>query len=493
MSKIDGFLRLAASQSADEVVLREGAPPALRAGGVLRKLSMPALDGPLVKDMLREAVGDHADARDGDERCVAATGLIRVRWKGGERLEVILSRVRQDAGIELPRPHSPSALSATFTPAATPAPSPPSRVVEPPRVPLGGGDRARLAELCFAALDAGASDLVLVEQRTAAMKVHGAMVPTGHELGEGELLDLLAPWLAEAHRARFDRAGDVDVAIALRRGDRDVRFRCSLFRAMAGVSAVLRPIRGEAPTLTELRLPDDVARFAELRDGLVLFTGAAGSGKSTSLVAMVEHLSRVRAAHVVTIEDPIEYVFDGGRAVIHQREIGAHVPTFADGLRAALRESPDVILLGEMRDPETIAAAVTAAETGHLVLSTLHAGSAASAIERVVDSFPEHAQRNARGRLADVLRAVVTQRLLPARDGGRVPALEILPANAAVASLIREGKTYQLPGVLQTGREAGMVPMGRAIADWVRAGVVARDVALAHAPDPQHLLAQLGR
>ncbi|MBI2395835.1 MAG: PilT/PilU family type 4a pilus ATPase [Deltaproteobacteria bacterium] len=508
MSKIDGFLRLATTQSADEVVLREGAPPALRVAGVLRKLSMPALDGALVKDILREAVGDHADARDGDERCVAATGLVRVRWKSGDRLEVILSRLRQDAGIELPRAQAPS-----FSPAPAPAPSSPAPLVEPspPRAassaassaaPSGARpsrtsgvvvDRSRLAELCFAALDAGASDLVLVEGRAAAIKVHGAMVPMGHELGEGELLGLLAPWLGEAHRARFERAGDVDLAVAIPRGDRDVRFRCSLFRAMAGASAVLRPIRGDAPTLAELRLPDDVARFAELREGLVLFTGAAGSGKSTSLVAMVEHLSRLRAVHVVTIEDPIEYVFSGGRGVIHQREIGAHVPTFAEGLRAALRESPDVILLGEMRDPETIAAAVTAAETGHLVLSTLHAGSAASAIERVVDAFPEHTQRNARGRVADVLRAVVTQRLLPARDGGRVPALEILPANAAVASLIREGKTYQLPGVLQTGREAGMVPMGRAIADWVRAGVVARDVALVHAPDPQHLLAQLGR
>jgi twitching motility protein PilT len=327
------------------------------------------------------------------------------------------------------------------------------------------------------------------------MKVDGAMVATPYELGDGELLALLAPFLDDAHRARLASAGDVDLAIAIPREGRDGehRFRCSLFRAFAGLSAVLRPIRATAPTLAELRLPEEIARFAELREGLVLFTGAAGSGKSTSLVAMVEHLARVRAAHVVTLEDPVEYVFSGGRAVIHQREVGAHLPTFADGLRAALRESPDVILLGEMRDPETIAAAVTAAETGHLVLSTLHAGSAPSAIERVIDAFPEHVQRNARGRIADVLRAVITQRLLPARDGGRVPALEILPANAAVANLIREGKAYQLPGVLQTGREAGMVPMARAIADWVRAGVVARDVAMAHAPDPTHLLAQLGR
>jgi twitching motility protein PilT len=489
MSKIDGLLRLAATQNADELVVREDQPPALRVAGVLRRLSMPVCDAAFVRELIAEALGDRGARPDGDERCVLSSGPVRVRWKTGERIEATFTRVRAEVPIEPPPP--PPAFVRADRPSPAPAPIMTTANLE---APVG---LSRLARLCFAAIDAGASDLVLADGRAAAMKLHGAMVRGEEALGEGEVMALMKPYLDDAHRSTLDRKGNVDLAIALQRENRDggrpVRFRCSLFRALAGASAVLRPIRDRAPTLTELRLPEEIARFAELHEGLVLFTGAAGSGKSTSLVAMVEHLSRARAAHVVTLEDPIEYVFEGARAVIHQREIGAHVASFAEGLRAALRESPDVILLGEMRDAETIAAAVTAAETGHLVLSTLHAGSATSAIERIVDAFPEHAQRNARGRVADVLRGVVTQRLLPARDGGRVPALEIVPVNAAVASLVREGKAYQLPGVLQTGRDAGMVPMARAIAEWVRAGVVSREVAMVHAPDPQHLMAQLGR
>ena len=492
MSKIDGLLRLASMQSADELVLRAEQPPALRVAGVLRKLSMPVMDESLVLDVLREAIGEHAARADGEERCtINGHGVVRVRWRRADKLEASFARARSTATTT----HGSGATSTPSAHASTRA----SQPIEERAVASPAGEpvaiAARLAHFLELALQAGASDLVLVEGRAVAMKVNGEMTRVADSprssLDEGEVVAMLSPHLDPAHRATFERTGSVDFALELSRDARCSRFRCSLFRAHAGASAVLRPIRERAPTLRELRLPDELSRLIERHDGLVIVTGAAGSGKSTTLVALVEELNRTRASHVVTLEDPIEHVFEEGRAVIHQREVGAHVGSFAEGLRAALRESPDVILLGEMRDPETIAAAVTAAETGHLVLSTLHAGSAGGAIERIVDAFPEHAQRQARGQLADVLRAVVTQRLLPSRDGGRVPALEILPVNAAVANLIREGKAYQIPQVLQTGRDSGMVPMARAIAELIKAGVVDRESALAHAPDPQHVIEQL--
>jgi twitching motility protein PilT len=222
-----------------------------------------------------------------------------------------------------------------------------------------------------------------------------------------------------------------------------------------------------------------------LPGGMVLVVGITGSGKSTTLAALVELVNRTRARHVITLEDPIEFVYQPQRCLIHQREVGAHVESFAAGLRAALRESPDIILVGEMRDRETVALALTAAETGHLVLSTLHSGSAPMAIDRIVDIFPEHQQAQIRLQVAGSLRAVITQRLLEGvRPGTRYPAIEILMVNYAVGALIREGKTHQLATQIQTGRDDGMVALDTSLLDLLRAGFISRDVALAATRDP---------
>jgi twitching motility protein PilT len=226
-------------------------------------------------------------------------------------------------------------------------------------------------------------------------------------------------------------------------------------------------------------------------NGLVLMTGATGSGKSTTLAALVDHVARTRPCHVVTLEDPIEYRFRPTAAVVHQREIGAHAASFADGLRAALRESPDVLLLGEMRDPETIALALTAAETGHLVLSTLHAGTAMGAIERIVGSSPE-AQRGAvRAQLASALRFVITQQLLPGVDGEPVPAVEVLAVNYAVAAQIRDGRTQLIATQIELGSDEGMVTMDQALLDLARAGRISRQTALAASLNREALERQL--
>jgi twitching motility protein PilT len=221
---------------------------------------------------------------------------------------------------------------------------------------------------------------------------------------------------------------------------------------------------------------------------MVLMVGTTGAGKSTTLGAIVELVNRTRARHVITLEDPVEFVYQPRRCLIHQREVGTHVESFATGLRAALRECPDIILVGEMRDRETVAMALTAAETGHLVLSTLHSGSAPMAIDRIVDIFPEHQQAQVRLQVAGSLRAVVTQRLLEGvLPGIRYPALEILMVNYAVAALIREGKTHQLATQIQTGRDDGMVALDASLLDLVRAGRISREVAVANARDPVEL------
>ena len=352
-----------------------------------------------------------------------------------------------------------------------------------------------LRRLLGEAVARGASDLFLSTGRPARWRIHGVLSTLGEGIpgegipGEGELEALLAGQLTARARARLAEHGSVDMAFGLPAagGGVAVRFRVSLFREEQGLAAAFRVLRPRAPTLEELGLPPSVMRLVEHRHGLVLMVGPTGSGKSTTLAGLIEQLNGTVARHVITIEDPIELRYVPRRCLIHQREVGAHVSSFADGIRSALRSSPDVILVGEMRDPETIAAALTAAETGHLVLSTLHCGTAGMAVDRIVDAFPEARQNQVRLQLSDVLRSVVSQRLLPATGGGRVPALEILHVTRAVASLIREGRGHQIESLIQTGRDAGMVPLARSLAELVRAGRVSVAAAMEAADDPAAL------
>jgi twitching motility protein PilT len=270
-----------------------------------------------------------------------------------------------------------------------------------------------------------------------------------------------------------------------------VRLRVNLFRHAGGLAAAVRPVWATVPTLEALHLPAALLDLVRPRTGLVLLTGATGSGKSTTLAALLAHVNRTRAAHIVTLEDPIEHLYGPGRSIVHQREVGRDVDSFASGLRAALRENPDVLLVGEMRDRETIRLALTAAETGHLVLSTLHSGNAAMAIERVLDAFGEGDKPYVSQQLAGVLRAVVAQQLLPASGGGLQPVLEVLTVNHAVAAQIREGRTHMLATQMEIGAVEGMVPFPRALAELVRAGRLTRATALAAAGDPEAVQAAL--
>ncbi|MEO3990465.1 type IV pilus twitching motility protein PilT [Pseudocitrobacter cyperus] len=278
---------------------------------------------------------------------------------------------------------------------------------------------------------------------------------------------LLTGWLSEPQQARWLAQGQIDFAIEPREGP---RLRASAFRHARGVSLALRLLPTRCPTLTELSVPAALPELLREEGGLILVTGATGSGKSTTLAAMVDHLNNALDGHILTLEDPVEFVHTSKRCLIQQREMGLHASSFAEALRGALRQDPDIILLGELRDSETIRLALTAAETGHLVLATLHTRGAAQAIERLIDVFPAQEKEPVRSQLASSLCAVVAQKLLADKQGGRVALFELLVNTPAVGNLIREGKTHQLPGVMQTGQQAGMQTFTQSYQQWVVKG-----------------------
>jgi len=299
-------------------------------------------------------------------------------------------------------------------------------------------------------------------------------------LTEGDFYNLLGPITPPRLWEMFGREGDVDFAYQMGRA---ARFRVNLFRQERGSAAVFRLIPSRVPTVEELRLHASIAKLSEAQSGLVLVTGPTGSGKSTTLAAMLDRINQRLAYHVITIEDPIEFVHTNARSVFTQREVGTDVPGFAEGVKAAIREDPDCLLVGEMRDLETIRMALTAAETGLLVFATLHTNSAAKAVDRIIDAFPADEQEQIRIVLAENLRAVVAQQLLKRAGGGRVPAFEVLLGSTALSNAIREGKTALINNQIQTGKSKGMFSMDQSLGDLVRSGVVGPEEALDRAID----------
>ncbi|CEP66032.1 Pilus retraction protein PilT [Moorella glycerini] len=323
-----------------------------------------------------------------------------------------------------------------------------------------------------AAAAAGASDVHLSVGLPPVFRVHGELqVQRQWEpLDSGMTAGLVRPIVGERWEVLQER-GEIDLAYSLPGVS---RFRVNVFHQRGSVGAAIRLIPRDIPNLETLGLPPVVAELAERQHGLVLVTGPTGSGKSTTLAAMVDKINRERSCHIITLEDPIEYLHQHRRSIVNQREVGSDTQSFASALRAALRQDPDVILVGEMRDLETIATAITAAETGHLVLATLHTSSAIQSVDRIIDVFPPHQQGQVRIQLADTLEGVITQQLLPRADRkGRVAAVEVLIATPAVKNLIREGKTHQIVSSMQTGARYGMQTMDMALRQLVTRGVIA--------------------
>jgi len=337
------------------------------------------------------------------------------------------------------------------------------------------------------ATERGASDLLLVPGARPTIRVHGDLTPADEKdlVGSEDALEALKPHLSAAARDHFQAGRAVDFCFELTGAG---RFRCNLHRSRDGVSASLRLLPAAIPDFAKLNLPPRVARLAEVLKGFILVVGPTGAGKSTTLACLIDMINSRRAAHIVTIEDPVEYRHRHRRGLLEQIEIGTDAPSFSEALRHALRQDPDVILVGEMRDLETISIALTAAETGHLVFSTLHTNDTTQAIDRIIDVFPAHQQGQVRQQLALSLTGVVAQHLIPTSDGRmRVPAVEILIANDAVRNLIRTSRTHQIYSTIGTGRGVGMQTLEDSLAALHRSRRITREDALARSTHPDEM------
>lgn len=331
-----------------------------------------------------------------------------------------------------------------------------------------------------------ASDLHLVVGTPPMIRVDGKLTPIEGEpaLTPDSAQELIYGILTDRQRELLNANKEVDYSYQFSQAG---RYRVNVYYQRGTLGAALRLITTKIPTLDELRLPGTIRQFADLKQGFVLITGPTGHGKSSTLAALIEIINSERAENIITIEDPVEYLFQPKQSIISQRELHSDTHSWQIALRSALREDPNVVMVGEMRDYETIAAALTVAETGHLVFSTLHTNSAAQTIDRVIDVFPEHQQAQVRMQLSNTLEAIVAMRLIPALSGGRLPALEILMATPAVRNIIREGKTHQIDNVIQTSGELGMMSLESSLAYWVKAGEIDLGTAQQYAIRPEEV------
>ncbi len=340
-------------------------------------------------------------------------------------------------------------------------------------------------ELLTFTSNAGASDLHLSVGSSPMVRVHGRMrrITLPEQLSDERITEMLLSVLNEEQRKKFAKIKEIDFSKQIKGV---ARFRVNIFQQIRGLAGVFRTIPEEIRGFEELGLPEVLKSLSLKEKGLILLTGPTGSGKSTTLATMVDHINDHRECHVITIEDPVEFFHNSKTSLINQREVGDSTNSFANALRVALREDPDVILVGEMRDLETVSLALTAAETGHLVLATLHTSSAAKTIDRVIDIFPKEQQAQVRSMLSESLEAVLAQKLLPTKDGnGRIVACEVLIATIAVRNLIREEKIYQIPSVIQAGSKIGMQTLDQDLSRLVMEGKIDRMEAAQRADNPK--------
>ena len=330
-----------------------------------------------------------------------------------------------------------------------------------------------------------ASDLHLVVGRYPTLRIDGKLCPLSQEkvLTDKDTKAFSNIILNEDKKEELLKNGQVDLSYNL---ENKARFRTNVFFQKGYISIAMRFITSKVRTLEELNLPPNLYDFTKFSKGLFLITGPIGHGKSTTLAALIDYINHNSDKHIITIEDPIEYVYEQDRCIINQREVGRDAKSFSRALRAVFREDVNVVLIGEMRDLDTISTAITAAEIGHLIFATLHTNDSAQTVDRIIDIFPSHQQNQIRSQLANVLLGVVSQRLIPKLEGDRIPALEIMIKNHAVENLIREGKTYQIDNVIETSLKEGMISMDRSLLNLVREGIITIDNAMNYAKNKEY-------
>jgi twitching motility protein PilT len=434
-------------QRADGLQLAVGRPAALVANGGVRPVTKDALTDAQILGLLREIAGETAGQVGGATPVAfsyrAPTGEVRVELAGGAEAPSAL--VRPSGGVAPPQSSGPPSAAA--------------------RGPDLAEARAAMEVLLKLLVDSGGSDLHLRSGEPPLLRRHGELVREGQTVIPAERLDaLLLAIMTPKEVAEFRDAGDTDWAYEM---EGLARFRCNAARDRHGPMAVFRIIPTSVRTADEMGLSREVQNLCYLTKGLVVVTGPTGSGKSTTLAALVDLINRTRTDHIITIEDPIEFVHPSKKCLVTQRQVGLHTRGFKQALRAALREDPDIILVGEMRDLETVSIAIETAETGHLVFGTLHTTTASSTIDRIIDQFPADRQSQVRVMLSESLRGVIAQTLCKKIGGGRVAAREVLLSIPAVSNLIREGKTFQIPSIMQTNRKVGMITLNDALIELV--------------------------
>jgi twitching motility protein PilT len=517
MARIDRVLSIVADQGANELRVGTDREPKMLAYGAVKRLSIPMTTEETLRDLLGEMLTPER------EEALGTRGRVELAYEAADvgTFQVTMTRradgfdvvfVRSSTRVPVGR-SAAEKVSSEWPVNAVPAPSAPFMAVAPAVAPpvtlaslpasggeavaaradLGYGDQVEqpspaLASLVAHAAERRASDLHLADGDAPVLRIDGKLQRL--DVAPIDVASFLA--LGPGAERRLAHASSIDLGMEIAGV---ARLRVHVFRTSTGRAASIRLLPRTAPSLASLNLPLSIEDLVDLPHGLVLVCGATGSGKSTTLAALAQDALRRRSAVLTTLEDPIEYALVASEtSVVHRRQVGRDAPDFASGLRDALRQDPDLILIGEMRDPETISLALTAAETGHLVLASLHSRSAVSAVERIIDAYPPERALQVRVQLADSLRAVIAQRLLPrARGTGRVVALEVMRSTHAIASLIRDGKTAQIGSFLQSGRREGMITLERCLADRVLAGEIRAEDARAAANDPSALATYLAK
>jgi len=491
------MLRALADRGARELTFKEGAQPAFRFPDGDKAVSKAALSRAQIVTLVSE-LGNPANG--GALRSGATTQFVYT-MADGRAFSIVAGvaeggfavRIAPHDGAAPARPTAAPATAATATTTAKPAaPAPPAAVADTDgRKPINLGNVRAGAPAIEAYLaymvELGASDLHLSPCEVPMLRLHGEMirVPGARECSSEEAARLLFQLMPPRYKQEFEECADTDFAHEI---PGVARFRCNVFAERKGPGGVFRVIPSKIPSAEDLGLSKAILDLCSLSKGLVLVTGPTGSGKSTTLAAMVDHVNRTRTDHIITIEDPIEFVHPNKKCLINQREIGIHTQSFKRALRAALREDPDIVLVGEMRDLETVAIAIETAETGHLVFGTLHTSTAPSTVDRIIDQFPADRQAQIRVMLSESLKGVISQTLLKRKGGGRIAAHEILIGVPAVSNLIREGKTFQIPSIMQTARKHGMIMLNDAILDLVKRDLITPEEAYMKAIDKAGLL-----
>ena len=511
MAQLDRFLNLLVSNNATALVMAEGEVATLTIRDSARAVMKQPLTSSQILTLVREIAptnAPHSLDAQGSVRFdyTSADGIFDVTMTQNGKIS---ARIARKAGV-IAEAHAATAAAPSApsgTPAATPSPAParspiaaPALVatpkVEAPHATVTGNSALdRIETLLRTLVGKNASDLHLRAGSPPMLRASGEISPIANEpvLSSDEIDAMLATVMLDQNRAEFKDINDTDFAHEIMGL---ARFRGNALRDRKGTGAVFRAIPAAVVTVEQMGISQEVQRLCHLTKGLVLVTGPTGSGKSTTLCALIDLINRTRSDHVITIEDPIEFVHESKKCLITQRHVGVHTSSFKHALRAALREDPDIVLVGELRDLETVSMAIETAETGHLVFGTVHTSTAVSTVDRIIDQFPPDRQAQIRVMLSESLKGVISQVLCKKIGGGRVAAREIMLSTPSVSNLIREGKTFQLPSVLQTSRRLGMVTMNDALIELVDADKVEPQEAYLKATDKVgiiHMLKQRGK